>query len=164
MIFLLRDGRDVVDSHADAILGEKTWWAERKHLRANSRSPKADDRKSFIERNARRWVIRTKACLRAFDGLPDERRLLVRYEDLVADTATELRSILRWLGLEVREPQLQAIVSKHAFEAIDPSKRGPGKIFRAATPGLWRESFDEEEHELLWRVMGDTLARLGYDR
>jgi hypothetical protein len=164
LLFLLRDGRDVVDSHADAILGKESWWGDREHLRANSRAPSADDRRSFITRNARRWVIRTNACLRAFEALPDDRRLIVRYEDLVAETATELGSIFGWLGVDVPASQVEAIVSRYAFESIDPSKRGPGKIFRAATPGLWRESFDEGEQQLLWEVMGDTLTRLGYER
>jgi hypothetical protein len=160
MVFLVRDGRDVVDSHADAALREESWMRNRRHPAASG----PDGRRSFIRRNAERWVVRTDACLRAFEALPEERRLTVRYEDLVADTATELGSIFRWLGVDVPAPQVAAIASRHAFESIDPSKRGPGKIFRAATPGLWRESFDEGEQQLLWEVMGDTLTRLGYER
>jgi hypothetical protein len=163
MLFLLRDGRDVVDSHADAVFGEKTWWAEREHLRAGGNRARAD-RHAFLERNARQWVTRTRACLRAYEGLPDERRLLVRYEDLVDDTVEELGAILDWLGIEIDEQRIRAIVAKFAFESIDPSRRGPGKIFRAATPGLWRESFDAEEQELLWQIMGPTLEDVGYER
>jgi len=163
MLFLLRDGRDVVDSHADAVFGEETWWAEREHLRAGGNRARAD-RHAFLVRNARQWATRTKACLRAYETLPDERRLLVRYEDLVDDTAGELGVVLDWLGIEIDEQRIRAIVAKFAFESIDPSKRGPGKIYRAATPGLWRESFDDEEQQLLWEVMGETLEELGYER
>ena len=152
----LRDGRDVVDSLVDAMLREKTWW----------RGPKAlvpQERVSFVSQHATLWVLRTMASQRAFAALPDEQRLLVRYEDLLSDTPAQLRRIFDWLEIDVSERDLKGIVRRNAFEAVRKRRRGPGKDVRAATPGLWRQNLSPEEQQAMHEIMGDKLRELGYE-
>lgn len=160
MIFLLRDGRDVVDSLADAVLGGKTWWKELNKEGAAPGPPR--ERTEFLTRAANTWVFHTAATRRAFDQLPPERRLLVRYEHLLADTAGSLLEIYRWLGIDVAPGRLRSVIAKHDFSNIPSRDRGPGKGFRAATPGLWRENMSEDERAVVERIMGPTLRDLGY--
>jgi len=159
VLFLLRDGRDVVDSLLDAMLSSKSWWTER--TGALDRPPQ--ERLLFISQHSALWVSRTMASQRAFDALPPEQRLLVRYEDLLSDTATQLRRILDWLDLRVDAPRLQEVVKRHAFSSLPEERRGPGKDVRAATPGLWRENLTEEEQRAMQEIMGPKLAELGYE-
>jgi hypothetical protein len=159
MLFLLRDGRDVVDSILDAMLGSDSWWAER--TRQLGRPPQ--ERLAFVVQHSELWVRRTMASQRAFESLPEDQRLLVRYEEILADTRAQLRSIFDWLALDVSEKKLAAIVDRHAFESAPRDRRGPGKPMRAATPGLWRENLTEDEQRTMHEIMGSKLAELGYD-
>jgi hypothetical protein len=163
MIFVLRDGRDVIDSLADAMLGRETWWAARRRDTAAAQAVGIGGREAFIRRHATQWVWRIEAAQRAFAALPEEQRVLIRYEDMVADTVATLRALYDWLHLEIGEEGLRRIVDSHDFSAIDSEKRGPGTKFRAATPGLWRENFDDDEKALLEEIMGQKLRELGYE-
>jgi len=159
MLFLLRDGRDVVDSILDAMLGSDSWWAER--TRQMGRPPQ--ERLAFVSQHSGLWVRRTMASQRAYESLPEGQRLLVRYEEILADTPRQLRRIFDWLGIDVSEKDLEAIVERHAFESAPRDRRGPGKPMRAATPGLWRENLTEDEQRTMHEIMGAKLAELGYD-
>jgi hypothetical protein len=159
MLFLLRDGRDVVDSILDAMLGSDSWWAER--TRQMGRPPQ--ERLAFVSQHSGLWVRRTMASQRAYDSLPEGQRLLVRYEEILADTSGQLRRIFDWLGLGVSEKDLEAIVERHAFASAPKDRRGPGRPMRAATPGLWRENLTEDEQRTMHEIMGPKLAELGYD-
>jgi len=61
VLFLLRDGRDVVDSILDAMLGSDSWWAER--TRQLGRPPQ--ERLAFVVQHSELWVRRTMASQRA---------------------------------------------------------------------------------------------------
>ena len=159
MLFLLRDGRDVVDSLVDAMLGSESWWAER--TRQLGRPPQ--ERLAFVTQHSQLWVRRTMASQRAFESLPEDQRLLVRYEDILAETPTHLGRIFDWLGLEVKEKQLAATVERQAFASAPKDRRGPGRPMRAATPGLWRENLTEDEQRTMHEIMGAKLSELGYD-
>jgi Sulfotransferase family len=158
LLFLLRDGRDVVDSVLDAY-APGSWLDDAFGVAQQLDGPA---RRRLIEREAQRWVARTEITCRAFEQHPPARRLLVRYEDLLADTPKELRSIYSWLGLTV-PGDLQQRVDERAFSALPDTARGPGKFQRAATPGLWRENLAPDEQALCEKVMGPTLRTMGYE-
>jgi hypothetical protein len=159
VLFLLRDGRDVVDSLVDAMLGSDSWWAER--TKGLGRPPQ--ERLAFVSQHSNLWVRRTMATQRGFESLPEEQRLLVRYEDLLADTPSQLRRIFDWLVPGVSDEQVREIAARHDFESVPAERRGPGKDMRAARPGLWRENLTEDEQRMMQEIMGPKLAELGYD-
>jgi hypothetical protein len=159
MLFLLRDGRDVVDSLVDAMLGSDSWWAER--TRSLGRPPQ--ERLAFVSQHSSLWVRRTMATQRGFDALPEEQRLLVRYEEILADTPAQLRRIFDWLEIEIGDEELAATAERHAFASAPRDRRGPGKPMRAASPGLWRENLTEDEQRTMHEIMGAKLEELGYE-
>ncbi len=158
MLFLLRDGRDVVDSLVDAMLGSDSWWAER--TRSLGRPPQ--ERLAFVSQHSSLWVRRTMATQRAFDLLPERQRLLVRYEEILGDTQAQLRRIFDWMEIEVGSDELAGVVERHAFESAPKDRRGPGQPMRAATPGLWRQNLTGDEQDTMHEIMGAKLAELGY--
>jgi Sulfotransferase family len=158
-VFLLRDGRDVIDS----ILASSQpggWFL--KAFPGLIGIPEGG-RMQFIERSARKWLWRTEVVQAAFAAHPGPKHLL-RYEDLRADTAGRLRPLLAGLGLELDDGRLAALIERHAFERVPAASRGATGFVRAASPGLWRENLSGEEQDLVEDLLGPKLRELGYER
>lgn len=154
LLFLVRDGRDVVDSQT-AANQPGTWLPV-------SGWTTADERHEFVRRRARTWVGDVASIERAFDAHPAELRKMVRYEDLLAEPGQNLRTLVEWLGLNRTERWLERAVEANAFESIAPEQKGPKKFFRSASPGAWRKNLTADEASILETVMGDKLRQLGY--
>jgi Sulfotransferase family len=161
MIFLVRDGRDVLDSLLDANKAGG-WLTKRGWGQAGFDT--AAERREFIEQSSRHWTARMNVCSRAFDAHDPSRRTRVRYEDLLADTAARLGELERWLGLPSGPRRMQSIAVQHSFAAVPEGGRGSGKLHRAASPGSWREGLEPAEQAAANEIMGDTLAQLGYEK
>jgi hypothetical protein len=159
MIFLLRDGRDVVDSMVDAQM-PGGWLASPVASRAQALRA---DRLALVRRESHLWLARTRAVKRAFDAHPAQLRCLVRYEDARRDTDAVLARLERQLGLR-RSPAGHADALRwNDFDAVPAEAKGTGKPLRAASPGLWRENLDAAEQAAMTEIMGEQLAELGYD-
>jgi len=161
MIFLVRDGRDVLDSIVDAN-SSGGWLTKRKWGPTGFES--AEERLEFVRENARKWTARMNACTAAYEEHDPKLRVKVRYEDLLADTAAQLGELERWLGLPAGPKRMESIAAQHAFEAVPERGRGPGKLRRAATPGSWRDGLTAAEQDVANEAMAETLAELGYER
>ena len=157
MIFLLRDGRDVVDSELDA-MRPGGWVSSLLHGYA---SPDAD-RLNFVNLQSHAWLTRTCAVERAFAAHDPGRRVLVQYEALRAEPAKELFRILDALELDLARDEIRSAVAATQFENIPKSRRGPGKFARSATPGLWRDNLTPDEQRRMEEVMGPKLRQYGY--
>jgi hypothetical protein len=155
LIFLVRDGRDVVDSALASVLGD-SWGKE-----FGTQIGEAQ-RSSFIRWRASLWVFQTEVVQRAYDAHPEDQRIVLRYEDLLADTATSVRAIMERFGMLISDERLQKIVEAEAFANIPAEQKGPDKPARSATPGLWRQNLAESEQETITKIMGDKLLELGY--
>jgi hypothetical protein len=159
MIFLVRDGRDVLDSLVDAN-SPGGWLTKRQWGRGGFET--AEERLEFVRDNSRNWAARMNACARAYDEHDPALRVRVRYEDLLADTPTCLGELERWLGRPSGPKRMQSIAEQHAFTTVPKRGRGPGKLRRAATPGGWRDGLTGEEQEVMQEIMGEMLVELGY--
>jgi hypothetical protein len=159
LIFLLRDGRDVVDSWIDAY-DSGSWAIEEGAFEATP-----DGREALVRWLARVWAFRTGTVREAFDAHDPERRVLVRYEDLLADPARELRRICEVVGVAPDDPRaLDAIADRNSFDALPDAGTGSGKEQRAAQPGGWRENLTRSEREAMHEALGDELELSGYGR
>ncbi|MQA73454.1 MAG: hypothetical protein GEU88_03720 [Solirubrobacterales bacterium] len=156
LVFLLRDGRDVVDSWLDAY--QSGSWA----LEEGAYAAAPEGRRALVEWLASVWAYRTRAVSEAFGRRAERSRVLVRYEDLLADTAGELRRICEMLEIEADDQPLAAIVGRHAFARVDPASKGSRHEIRAAEPGAWRSNLSPEEGRAIERIMGAQLAAFGY--
>jgi len=156
LVFLLRDGCDVVDSWLDAYT-DGGWITE------DGGFPVAEHgRIPFIRWQGTVWRFRTEATQRAYDAHAPDRRVLVRYEEILADPERELGRVLETIGLHVAPDRLRAAVEKHAYAKVPAGDRGRGKFVRAAAPGSWRERLSDAEQEALLEVVGDTCRSYGY--
>lgn len=153
LVFLVRDGRDVVDSQ----LALRSPGGDRSSERSGLSS--YETRLTYVLKQSRLWVQHMSAVKAAYDAHDAARRCVVRYEDLRRETLSELDRLLGWLGVDRSPDEVRAAVEAEAFEAIPDGKRR-GK--RAAQPGLWRKNLSPLERKVAEEVMGDTLAELGY--
>jgi Sulfotransferase family len=156
LIFLLRDGRDVVDSWLDAY--QDGSWAQEEGA-----FPVAPEgRLSFVRWQSSVWTYRTLTVQRAYESHPASRRVLVRYEDLLADPGAQLERICSTLGIDASPEQLTEVVGRHAYGQVPERSKGSGKVVRAARPGGWRENMTRAEKDAMLQIMGPKLDELGY--
>ena len=153
----MRDGRDVIDSLVDA--RQKGGWST--NIDLNPLTSK--NRLLFITRLARLWINRTSLLLKLSEEDVDKKLChVVKYEDLLQNTSSELKKIYDFIGIDIPDDELQKIVQKHSFENLPANSKGSGKVTRSATPGKWKENFSEEEQKIMQDIMGKTLSDLGY--
>jgi Sulfotransferase family len=156
LIFLLRDGRDVIDSLLDA-RGAEAWIGA-----GNMDMSDPAERLAYVRLQARLWLNSTNAVQSAYAAHPEELRRTVRYEDLRAHTLEALRPLAAWLGLASDDAALRDAAEANAFEAIPRRLRGSGTPRRSATPGLWRENMTAAEQDAMEQIIGPKLRELGY--
>ena len=157
LIFLLRDGRDVVDSWLDAY--QSGSWAQE----GGAFAVAPHGRIPLIRWLASVWLFRTEAVQAAYSAHDAGRRLLVRYERLLEAGAAELGRVATLLNVEASPAMLEGITRAHRFSAVASAKRGRGKQTRAATPGRWRTSLSAAEQDALMAILGEKLAELSYE-
>jgi len=168
IIFLLRDGHDVVDSFMDAIK-PGSWKGGRKVDQKDyqtSFKKKLDEysqeRNKKIKKYSKLWNSYISTVLEAYENHPPELRLLVKYEDLRRNTFPELKKIYEFVGIDISDKKLKGKIDKYAYENVPQSEKGAGKKIRTATPGNYTENFSVDEIELMNSILGDTLKKVGY--
>jgi hypothetical protein len=158
LIFLLRDGRDVVDSWLDAYRDGS--WAT-----AEGAYPLDDTgRPALIRWQSSVWLHRTEVVQQTYARTDPERRVLVRYEEMRDDPASALERICGVLGIEAGDAELRGIAAENEFTQVPRSKRGAGQAIRRAQPGGWADHMSRREIALMTEIMGDKLEELGYLR
>ena len=154
LVFLLRDGRDVVDSWLAA--HQDGSWA----IPGGAFPVSAEGRLPLIRWLSAVWAYRTEAVLEAFEGHSPEDRVLVRYEQLRERPADGLAAVCATLGID--PAPAPEIALRHEFEQVPAKSRGPLRQVRAAAPGSWRENLSAEERAAMHEALGETLERAGY--
>lgn len=155
LVFLLRDGRDVVDSWLDAY-SEGSW-----AIRGGAFPVAPEGRVALIRWLSAVWVFRSRAVRQAFNARDPNDRVLVRYEALLANTQQCLAEVCDTIGLATAN--LPKVVARHRFDLLPAPARGQGSEARAATPGAWRENLSAEEQAAMHEVLGEALAEFGYE-
>jgi Sulfotransferase family len=155
LIFLLRDGRDVVDSWLDGYRNGS--WA----IPGGAFPVSEEGRLPLIRWLSAVWVVRSRAVRRAFESRPAGSRLLVRYEALRERTAETLADVCELVGLDPE--RATEIADRHRFERAPRRARGPRRAMRAAKPGSWRENLSAEEQVAMHEALGSALAEFGYE-
>jgi Sulfotransferase family len=136
MILLVRDPRDVMASTIDARRTGGWQYESRKKWMTESLVDKDPD--AFVRDRAENYLKSIRYTKQAYDA-HEGRKVLVRYEELRADTLGTMKRIYSDLGISVDEGELARAVKEHSWENIPEEKKGEGKVFRKAKPGGWRE-------------------------
>jgi hypothetical protein len=158
LIFLLRDGRDVVDSWLDAYRDGS--WA------TDEGAYPLDDtgRSALIRWQASVWLHRTEVVQETYARTDPDRRVLIRYEGMRANPGAALRKICATLGIEASGESLDAIAAANEFSRVPESHKGAGREIRRAEPGGWSTHMSREEILEMHEILADKLDELGYLR
>jgi hypothetical protein len=156
LIFLLRDGRDVVDSWL-AAYQDGSWAIEGGAFPAS-----AEGRMPLIRWLSAVWAYRCRAVRQAYETRSPESRLLIRYETLRERTEECLEEVCAMLGIETGS--ISEVAERHRFERLPATARGPRRANRSARPGAWRENLSTEEQLAMEAVLGTALEEFGYRR
>jgi Sulfotransferase family len=143
MIFLVRDPRDVVASTLAVTLVPKGG-----RDRASRVKKVETQAEKFVKQRAKTYLRDIKNTEQAYEA-HEGRKVLVRYEDLRADTLETMKRIYSTLEIPVDEGDLARAVEKRAFENIPEEEKGEGTIRRKATPGGWREDLTPEQAKIV---------------
>jgi hypothetical protein len=152
MIFLIRDPRDVVASSMDA-RSEGSWLSGRRE--DQGRTSKSNPN-SYARTRANSYVQQIEKTSQAYSA-HGGRKVMVRYEDLRADTLGTMKRIYATLHIPVNEGELVRAVEKHSWENIPAKKKGGGKFYRKATPGSWQEDLTPRQIKQVERVTAPLL-------
>jgi hypothetical protein len=120
------------------------------------------------------WEDHTLSWLRLRRGKPGYR--LVRYEDLLANTATELRSLVDLLQVDAQPERIERAVrlsSAAHMRSLEQKQwrqwtetkdtRGDIPFVRDATSGGWRGRLSSESAHKIEMAWGTTMKELGYE-
>ena len=156
LVFLVRDGRDVVDSliHATGPGGF--------FFNGRGAYEGPEERLELVRRHSNVWVGDMKTIQRAYDAHPPQLRRRISYEELREDPAPTLGPLVEWMGLRNDARWLEDAIESNSFERVPQRAQGPTRFFRSAKPGAWKENLTEEERRLAEEIMGEELAELGY--
>jgi len=160
IILLMRDPRDVIDSRIDEV-STGGWELE---LKKGVEDVVVNElRISSIRNNANYWVGLMKILMKTFENHSKDLRYLLRYEDLLTNTEQELEKLYQFLGIDIDEKNLNAIIQKFSFKKVPQEEKGKGQFKRFASPGKWKENFNEREKDVLNDILKDMLQKVGYE-
>jgi hypothetical protein len=146
-IYLLRDGRDALISHAHFTL--------QYDQKVANPSPAMfyDTLRSLIETdssfggwsgNVRAWIARSAPTA------------IVKFEDLISDPLSSVRQAMDQIRFRLPEaPFLEPLT-------FDELHRTFPQFFRRGEVGSWRKEMPRDLHELFWRRHGQTMRQRGY--
>ncbi|SDL60978.1 Sulfotransferase domain-containing protein [Catalinimonas alkaloidigena] len=160
-IYVVRDGRDVAVSYyffnqMQGQISKETSFSEylRKHF--------FKDLKPFGSwgTNVQSWLAHTH----------DRQIIVVRYEDLLKDAATELERIVTWMGQPLDAQKIARAVEHSQLKAMREAeykslKRGPEsehKFTRKGVSGDWKNHFSDEDLKCFQEKFGEQLSALKY--
>jgi Sulfotransferase family len=156
LIFLLRDGRDVVDSWLAAYRTGS--WA----LDEGAFPATPDGREALVRWQSAVWAFRTDVVQQAYEAHPADRRVMVRYEDLVADPVRQLQRIGEVLPVATPRRALAAAATAHDYGRVPRTEKGDHKFIRSAQPGGWRDNLTVAEQRIMHEILAAKLVELGY--
>ena len=110
----------------------------------------------FVRQRSRLVVQSIEKAQEAYD-LHEGRKLVVRYEDLRADTLATMEHVCSTLGISVDQGELARVVNKHAWENIPEEKKGVDKPRRKAKPGGWEEDLTAEQARIVEEMTATIL-------
>jgi hypothetical protein len=151
MIFLMRDGRDVLKSRFSPFAS-----------RTLAEQPDPELRSYAIAFYSHFWNFQVDIIQAAFRAHSPERSLFVCYEDLRRNTREQLRLIFDRVGSPIDEAQLSELLDRTTLENIPDDQKGPDKPRQTGQIGKYTEVFSESEIELMESIMGPNLQRFGY--
>jgi len=149
-IYIMRDGRDVVNSMIHFLTDEISLKLCPTY-RIDSAKALYEDL-SYFERLVSRWHEHLASYEKHKGNF-----FLVKFEDLVSDRTRVIADISQFLDLPVDEEKLAKDTSFGSMRKSAPQHLRKGKV------GDWHSHFNNKHREIFKQIAGDTLVRLGYE-
>jgi hypothetical protein len=167
VIYILRNPLDVAISYANHsqidIDTSIEWMNDETHalsLYPNMQPPQLHQRMFSWSSHVRGWVDQTY--------LPVH---IVRYEDMIASTKATFEAVIRFIGWDVDEENLERSIRFSSFEEVKRQESEHGfnekpksvkNFFRKGKAGDWRDTLTPEQIERIIRDHGELMVRFGY--
>lgn len=93
--------------------------------------------------------------------------LKVCFEDIISDEFTNLKKILAYCEIPVKDSHLAEILEKYSFTLLSGRKRGEEDIsshYRKGISGDWKNYFDDQVTQAFKERFGDLLISTGYEK
>jgi Sulfotransferase family len=161
-IHLIRDGRDVAFSPfvaPKALFWRKIYFNDDRisSWRGHGMTQRAYRKHGHLF-NAARWV-NSVSLGRAYGAMLGERYLEVRYEDLVADPAGQMRRVADFLGLAVPSLECADVSSQSVGKWRNRPRREIAEVMTVLEPALSAFGYGQTEMSAPKRVLG-AIGRL----
>lgn len=151
MVFLVRDGRDVLRSRFSPFASSTLASTKNSELRRYA-----------VAYYSHLWNFQVDIIRSAFDVHPEDRRMCLRYEDMRADPVTSIIELYATLGMQITREGAIELALKTRLENMPESERGPDKPRQEGLVGGYKRTFTAEEIALMNAIMGPNLTRFGY--
>jgi len=156
VIYILRDGRDVMVSYYYFLIGNGRLEASLLEFLG-----KKDLNQGLWHEHVESWLLRKN----------QGDLLLVRYQELCRQTEVEVMRMARFIGLPCDEARLDWAISNSSFEtmrrieaekglALGPERQLP--TIRKGIVGDWENHFEAAHKDVFKRYANRTLLRFGY--
>ena len=168
VVYIIRDPRDVALSE---------YHSQRKSNRISDDHPIEEFVRGFLAGEScdyGSWGEHTTSWLSTRYGQPGF--LLVRYEDMLQDTARELSRMASFLGLHPSSELIQQAVSRSRADKMRNLEKSQARLFnatkdtrqdilfvRSAKAGGWRSDLPETSVSQIERAWGHIIRWLGYE-
>jgi hypothetical protein len=156
LILLVRDPRDAIASSMDARREGGWQYENRKKDDARTPSPVDRDPDAYVRERAKNYLERITNTKQAYDDHVGP-KVMVRYEELRADTMGTMLRIYSELGMPVDRGELALSIEKNDWDNIPEDAKGEGKVFRKATPGGWHDDLTPEQVRIIEKITAPIL-------
>jgi hypothetical protein len=162
VVFLIRDPRDVLASFLDGARREN-WIRDVADFDYDIEYVDAEQRPElFLESTAKLLMKNMVGAKRAYEAHRGP-KVLIRYEDLLADTLGTMERICSTLEIPADQGELGRVIDEHSWEKIPEDKKGEGKFFRKAIRGSWRGELTPEQVQIVERMTAPILEEFYSD-
>jgi hypothetical protein len=149
-VYILRDGRDVINSLIHFLTDEISLKLCPEYTIQDPRQ--LYDNLDYFKNLVRRWQEHVLSYQKYKNDF-----FLVTFEDLLEDREKVLAELGHYLGLSVNSVELTGSTSFAAMRKTAPQH------LRKGIRGNWKSFFTDQHKELFKQVAGDCLVRLGYE-
>lgn len=162
-VYIIRDPRDVAISYASYFARS----IDRAILEMGRSDAATDGRKGPAFTLMGAWSEHVES----WTADPHPGLLIVRYEDMLSDTAAELKRIAQFLNQPTDRARIRRAVKATRFETLKAAeKRGrfretattADRFFRSGKAGEWRNVLTPEQAARIEADHGDVMRRFGY--
>ncbi len=174
IIFLLRDGRDVVTSGVFHWFNKIKDGEELTEFENKRRAYFLGDKKNiqldrfFTDSEIEEWALTWAQPLEQISLMQKKHKvLLISYEDMLLQQNEVLRLIFSFIGSKNKNEIIQKCINNSSFKKMsDNREQGESKQnahIRKGISGDWKNYFTQKDGELFHKLAGKTLLKYNYE-